>query len=444
MPESIITKSAFAVYDIGWRMARPLLRLNKRLAVGFDQRVLKQMPPAADIWIQAASVGESFLAWELLKHWRPQEPPRILLTTNTQQGMEILEKAVVDIGEQNGIRQLNTAYFPFDQPRIMQRAVAHIRPRIMLLLESEMWPAHLAALKDADVPVLLVNGRITEKSLRAYLHWRSLWQRLRPDQILAVSEDDARRFGELFGSAQIAVMPNIKFDRLKEHTPEAAQSVRQLSAIIPADKPLVVFGSVREQEETAVREIIEAVRRRHPSAITALFPRHHHRLAAWTLFLDKQRLPWQRRSHIEKPLDGGAVVLWDTFGELAPAYSLATAAFVGGSLAPLGGQNFLEPLISGVRPVIGPYWETFQWVGSEIMEQGLVRVAADWRAAADILCTDISQPASKDQVRRDARRYIQSRRGGTAAACRLIDQYLQTTKAENNPAAPLSDSDLDH
>jgi 3-deoxy-D-manno-octulosonic-acid transferase len=121
--------------------------------------------------------------------------------------------------------------------------------------------------------------------------------------------------------------------------------------------------------------------------------------------------------------------LWDTFGELSQAYRLATAAFVGGSLAPLGGQNFLEPLISGIRPVIGPYWETFQWVGQDIMDLGLVRVVADWKEAADTLARDVAQPAAAEDVRREARRYIAARQGGTAAAWALIREYLQKKSA---------------
>ena len=433
MDSSIIAKSTFTVYDIGWWLALPFLRRNKRLVEGFGQRTLQVLPPRADIWIQAASVGESFLAQEIIQQLRPPDPIDMLLTTNTAQGMEILEKATAEPGRHTGIRNVNTAYFPFDRPRIMHRAVARIRPKVMVLLESEMWPAHLAALKDAGVPVLLINGRITAKSLQRYLLWPSLWRRLRPDRVMAVSEADARRFGELFGPQHVTVMPNIKFDRLKEQPPETDQNARRLTVFLPADKPLLVLGSIREQEENAVQKMILAVQRRHPHAVIGLFPRHQHRLAAWKSFLEKQRLPFHLRSQTDRPPEGGAVVLWDTFGELAPAYSLATAAFVGGSLAPLGGQNFLEPLISGVRPVIGPFWETFQWVGSEIIELGLVQEVADWRAASETLCRDLTQPAAKDQVRRDALRYIEARRGGTAAACELIGQHLQTPPAANAP-----------
>jgi 3-deoxy-D-manno-octulosonic-acid transferase len=182
---------------------------------------------------------------------------------------------------------------------------------------------------------------------------------------------------------------------------------------------------VRQPEEDAVGKIILKLRHRHPDAVIALFPRHLHRLEAWTSFFKAQRLPWCLRSKVDQTVGAGSVVLWDTFGELSHAYRLATAAFVGGSLAPLGGQNFLEPLICGIRPVIGPYWETFQWVGEEIMNLGLVRIVDDWQEAATTLSADMAQPAPAEDIRRQARRYIQGRQGGTAMACALIREYLE-------------------
>ncbi len=120
----------------------------------------------------------------------------------------------------------------------------------------------------------------------------------------------------------------------------------------------------------------------------------------------------------------GAVILWDAVGELAPAYAHARAAFVGGSLAPLGGQNFLEALICGVIPVIGPSWEDFRWVGKALFESGLARIGEDWRAVAAHLIRDLNDPPSRDGVKARARAYFSGRRGGAAAACRTIVSAL--------------------
>ena len=420
----MMVKAVFLVYDLVWSLAIPFLHLNRRLAEGYQQRRFSQkIPSPADIWIQAASVGEAFLAWELIKQLSTNNSHKILVTTNTRQGLDILNQAIPDLSATQPDISVSTAYFPFDKPSIMKRAVNHIRPRIMILLESEMWPAHLAALKAAGCPVIVVNGRMTEKSLKGYQRWPKFWQRLRPDKILAISDEDARRFGRLFGPERVAVMSNIKFDRL-DLSSESSTSDNPLSDIFRPESPLIVLGSVRGPEEEPIQKLLLEIRHRYPDATIGLFPRHFERLEAWTSFFTGHHIPIHRRSGIDRPIAPGTVVLWDVYGELTHAYHLATAAFVGGTLAPLGGQNFLEPLTAGIRPVIGPSWENFQWVGTDLIEQGLVRVASDWQAAADILVKDLENPMPRDRIKGEVYKYIQKRRGGTTDACRLVARYL--------------------
>ena len=423
MHNKIIEKAFFLLYTLAWGLATPLLRLNRRLAEGYNQRLLKPPPPPADIWIQAASVGESLLAHELLKQLNTGRPIHVLVTTNTRQGMEILVRAIEDITPND--RKITAAanYFPFDRPSIMKRAVAHIRPRVMILLESEMWPAHLAALKRANCPVLVVNGRMTAKSLKGYLRLSSLWHQLRPQKILAISDKDAQRFGRLFGSQRVTVMSNIKFDRL-DLSAQSSENINPLSSLVLDDAQMVIFGSIRQQEEDQIQKILLEIRQRHPMVIIGLFPRHFQRLDAWSAFLNTHEIPWCLRSAINQPVAPGTVILWDTYGELTHAYQLAVAAFVGGSLVPLRGQNFLEPLTSGIRPVIGPSWEDFHWVGTEIIESGLVRIAKDWQEVVALLAKDIAQPSAPETVRETAYRYLKDRQGGTAMACQVIEEYL--------------------
>ncbi|KPJ77179.1 MAG: hypothetical protein AMJ54_09215 [Deltaproteobacteria bacterium SG8_13] len=418
-------KAAFALYRLAWSIGLPFLQRNQRLAEGYSQRCFRSsLPPPADIWMQAASVGESFLAIELLKQLRPHRSIHTLVTTNTGQGMQVLQRALVDNTPADGSPSATVAYFPFDKPDIMKRAVAHIRPQVAILLESEMWPAHLAALKESGSAVLVINGRMTPRSLKRYSLWPSFWHRLRPDRILAISSEDAMRFGRLFGEDRVEVMSNIKFDRLGFDAPPSSDT-NPLAALFPPDAKLVVLGSVRGAEEEPVRRILLELHRKQPEAVIGLFPRHAERVQGWSAFLTDRRIPWQLRSHTAEAVTPGAVVLWDTFGEMGHAYQLAVAAFVGGSLAPLRGQNFLEPLASGVRPVIGPSWEDFHWVGTQIIERGLVRVARDWEETVELLIDDIARPKDREAVRRQAREYVKDRQGGTARACSLIMEVLE-------------------
>lgn len=427
MSNNLLKKAAFWLYNLGWGLAIPVLRLNERLAEGFEQRQLQHNPPSpADLWIQAASAGESYLAWTLLKNLRPARPVRVMITSNTTQGMEILERAIDDIIPNNRGVSACTAYFPFDKPAIMEKAVSNICPKTVVLLESEMWPGLLAALKRHGCKTLIINGRITTKSLKRYLAWPSFWHALRPDKILAVSENDAKRFAMLFGRERVDVMPNMKFDRLARTNPVACTK-NPLEKIVRPGTPLLVLGSVRREEEPVVEKIILDIHDRQPKAVIGLFPRHMYRIKHWEKALDRLAIPWTLRSKTEKHLPFGTVILWDTFGELTLAYELSNAAFVGGSLAPLGGQNFLEALTCGVVPVIGPSWENFAWVGREIVEQGLVRNAANWKEVADILVEAVKKSPSHKEVREAALRYVRDRQGGTTRACCLIAKFLNNT-----------------
>ena len=417
-------KLAFLAYDRLWGLAMPLITRNRRLCEGIDQRLFQSCPPgASDIWIQAASVGESFLALEILKRLRPGAPVRILLTTNTTQGLGILEQARSEhLLLDRGIR-VETAYFPFDRPRIMQRAVRHIRPALMVLLEAELWPAHLAALKSAGTRILVVNGRMSAKSLKRYRWWPAFWRHFSPDGILAMSAADASRFAVLFGPQRVTVIPNLKFDRLDLNS-AGGDGINPLAPLFLPDVELLVLGSIREPEEEAIQNIITAIRGLRPDTVIGLFPRHVQRLAAWASWLDRRRINWRLRSRVAAPVAPGTVILWDTFGELVSAYRLCRAAFVGGSLAPLGGQNFLEAVTSGVVPVIGPHWDNFAWVGEAFFKLGLIQVAADWRQAADLLAAILSQTPRRENVRRRALQYIKERQGGTDRVCRLIESAL--------------------
>ncbi|MEE4262780.1 MAG: glycosyltransferase N-terminal domain-containing protein [Desulfobacteraceae bacterium] len=426
----LLHKTAFGLYDLSWRIALPWLKLNQRLAQGYHQRVLKVgLPDAADLWIQAASVGESFLALEILKILRVKRPTQTLLTSNTRQGVDILNQSLPDqLGDRNQI-QTAVRFFPFDKPSIMAAAVAGIRPKLAVLLETEIWPGLLLALKNQNCKIIIINGRITEKSLRRYNLWPSIWQSLRPDKVLAVSPADADRFGRLFGQDGIEIMPNIKFDRIASTTgSDPAEDV--IKTLLPPAVSFVILASVRQPEEPLVKKIVQAVIGNRPQTVIGLFPRHMQRLGYWQKTLDETGIRWSLRSEIETRVPAGSVVLWDTFGELLPAYRHANTAFIGGSLVPLGGQNFLEALVNGVLPVIGPSWENFAWVGSEIIESGLLRIAEDWSNVVDLLLKDINSPVHRQDVMTAALHYIKARQGGTQIACRHIAHSLENEQTK--------------
>jgi 3-deoxy-D-manno-octulosonic-acid transferase len=422
-----LDRMLFSIYTLGWRVAIPLLKHNQRLAKGFDQRILADKPSGpVDLWIQAASAGEAYLAKALLERLKPTISLRIHLTANTGQGIQILDRIRAQIMLERPFLRITRSFFPFDHPGIMRRTVDILAPKVMVLLETEIWPGLLFTLKRKNIPTLIINARLTPKSLERYLIRPTIWSALAPSKIWAISKSDGQRFQRLFGYDRIAYMPNMKFDRVVTFG-DAQGPDNPLRPLLPSDGKIVVLGSVRTAEEAAVEKLILYLKSLCPDAIIALFPRHLTRLQHWENFFEAKRINWVYRSRAQTMANAGQAILWDRFGELSWAYALAKAAFVGGSLTPLGGQNFLEPLAVGIRPVIGPHWDNFAWVGADIMRQGLVQQVDDWQDAANILASDLVSPAAPDGVRRRIREYIDRRKGGTSTAASAVMQYLNST-----------------
>jgi 3-deoxy-D-manno-octulosonic-acid transferase len=416
-------KTAIWLYERGWPLVIPFLRRHRRLIDGFEQRLAISLPHPADVWIQAASAGEAYLTLELARTIQERDGASILLSTHTKQGLDILRGCFSDGAGRLKQNQIQVSYFPLDRPSIMRRVVEALRPSAMVLLETEIWPGHLLALKQSGCRILLLNGRLTRRSLTRYRLWPDLWRQLGPDEILAVSPLDAGRFKKLFPHSAIATMPNMKFDRVV--TPDSKQPAKPVAGRLPKGSPFVVLGSIRREEERLIVSMISALLVRIPGAVIGLFPRHQERLGAWQMMLGRIGLRWRLRSELKQTAEAGSVILWDRFGELTAAYEAAQAAFVGGSLMPLGGQNFLEPLQSGIVPVIGPHWGNFQWVGPDIVSAGLLNVAANWRQATELVAQTVENGRPRAKTRAAAGNYIDARRGGTQQASELVLKYLQ-------------------
>lgn len=421
-------------YNAAWLAALPLLKTNKRLSQGFRQRMA---PPGwgvserpgkqwQDVWIQAASGGESYLAWELLKHFpsltgHEQAPLHVLNTTWTAQGLDILNKGAAWAEEHRSDLLVKNTYFPFDTRVFIRRALRETMPRVVVLLETELWPTLLAECAREEIPVVLVNGRMSRQTLPRYLFLRDFLRRAAPRRILAISDEDARRYALVFGRERVEVVNNIKFDRV---APSAAPvGENPLARLMPKQSPFLVLGSVREEEEGDVADALTGVFAGRPRTSVGLFPRHMHRIAEWKNLLEARSIPWALRSELEAPPQAGSVILWDVFGELGMAYALARAAYVGGALHPQGGQNFLEPLEHGLKPVIGRHWDNFAWVGDGIVQGGLVTEIAAPGDLAPALIAALKRPAAPESMRARFKAFLSSRQGGAQHACETILEY---------------------
>ncbi|SDL35348.1 3-deoxy-D-manno-octulosonic-acid transferase [Maridesulfovibrio ferrireducens] len=424
MPKSLKLKTASFVYNLGWKAALPFLHRNERLREGFDRRTLKHsLPPKADVWIQAASAGEAKLATRIMDHIYPDKPTRFLLTTNTSQGFSELERTAYRLTPNSRNVSATATYFPFDMPSLATKALKAVNPKLVVLLETEIWPGFLMACKDLGIKVIIINARMTTKSLAGYMSCPSFFKLIAPEEILAISPDDANRFKTLFEIDKVSLMPNIKFDSTA--TAEIIPYISNpLSSIFKPKTPFIILGSIRKEEESQVLKIAVALKKERPKTVIGLFPRHMHRIEAWKKMLDEKGLPWVLRSEIENAVPFGHIVLWDVFGEMFSAFSLARTAFIGGSLAPVGGQNFLEPLAYGVTPVIGPFWSNFAWIGNEIFENKLARQAQDWEGVLHELLEISKKTVKPEKVKDHFETFLEDMRGGTKMACEAINRNL--------------------
>jgi 3-deoxy-D-manno-octulosonic-acid transferase len=442
------------IYGAVWLALAPLLWAFPRLRKGFASRWApqgwgrprpiapsgsgrpskrrgEQLPPQdlwQDVWLHCASGGEAYLTWELVKRFpslvgQGEAPLRMLASAWTEQGVGVLGQAAAWCSSHRPDLELRPEYAPFDAPQLALKVLRSLMPKVVVLLETELWPGLLWACKQEEAPVLVVNGRLSRRSLAGLLACRRFLRSVAPERILAVSELDARRYALLFGADRVELMSNIKFDRM------APGGVAELPELLTPDAPFAVLGSVRAEEEGVVHDALERLVIAHPDCCVGIFPKHLGRVEAWSERLRALGRPWVLRSELRAPAAKGTLLLWDRFGELGQAYARCQAAFVGGSLKPLGGQNFLEPLSQGVIPCIGPHWENFAWVGPELVEQGLARVTSDAQTLAQALVEGLTRPTPRDEVLKRFEAYLAPRRGGTDTACAAMAAYLESASS---------------
>jgi len=419
-----ILHRGLGLYGLAWKLALPWLKKNKRLRQGFHQRIAVDHLTPADIWIQAASAGEAYLACALIRAMVPHGPLTVLVTTTTTQGMDILKTVISSPGIPPHVL-VALSFFPFDDPALMDAAVARVCPNTMVLLETELWPGLLSSLKKQHSPIIMINARLSAKSVSWYLKIPWLWRTLAPDTILAISPEDAQRFRRIFTHTAIGIMPNIKFDMVMPESTTDTPAAPLPGNPFPPKTPVTLLASIRMEEETEVAYILDQILFRYPHQVVGLIPRHMHRIPFWQQLLTDLGRPWQLRSTITTPVPSGTTILWDTFGELKAAYSHATAAFVGGSLKPLGGQNFMEPVMCGVPTVTGPYLDNFNWVGQGLFTAGVVTRARNREQVVHHLCQIIDTPPQRQKTAAAALGYLRRYQGGTAMAVNTIIKTLQ-------------------
>jgi 3-deoxy-D-manno-octulosonic-acid transferase len=387
------------------------------------------------IWIHAVSVGEVIAASRLIERMQALDPDlRLVISTTTRTGQKLAQERFDTVPEQrddSGPTPTRVFYYPLDFAWIVRRYLKALKPRALVLVESELWPRMLVEAERAGVPVIVVNGRISNRSLPRYRALRTLWRPLlrKLTLVLAQSEEDRLRFVDIGVPAEkVRTAGNLKYDvRAAVELP----ITRELRMHLPQSGKVIVAGSTLEGEERFLLDAFRELLPDLPQLTMILAPRHPERFRTVEKSISDAGLPLVRRSdwlQRPEPIAAGSVFLLATVGELASVYSLASVAFVGGSLIPAGGHNPLEPAQFAVPIVMGPYTENFRGMVATLLEQEAIRVTPPERLCP-ALQELLTSPEAKAMGSR-ARHVFEEQAGASETCLDAIRKIL----AESLPA----------
>jgi 3-deoxy-D-manno-octulosonic-acid transferase len=425
----------------GLRQGKYLSNLRERL--GFSTPSLDKLPadhPGA-IWIHAVSVGELLSSVALAKRLKSAYPNRPLVVSTTTM-----------TGQALACERLHFAdavfYFPLDWSFCVRRVLRVVRPALVVVLETEIWPNFLRESRRQNIPVIFVSGRISDRSFARYERFLGRFGFfLRPflrkalanaGAFLMQSEKDAGRIRALGAPAdRVSVIGSLKYD-MELPAPTPLSSWLEAEARRQGRSPIVVAGSVVATEEPLALIAFGVVQGEHPDALLVLAPRKPERFEAAAEFIHESRRKFIRRSELalsghpegtESGRNGSisrdvTVLLLDTIGELASVYRLADGAFVGGSLVPSGGHNILEPAAFGKIPVFGPSMENFADIAARFVDADAAIQVESPEDAGVAWIELLRNPERRRKMGENAKRLVDSSRGATDRALAEIAKFL--------------------
>ena len=373
---------------------------------------------AGGLWVHAVSVGEVTAAVPLVRALlHRHQGLNIVLTTTTPTGAK-------QVTAQLGSEVLHL-YCPWDTPGAIQRFLARVRPRLLLLMETELWPNLIAHCRRREIPVLLLNARLSERSARGYGRIaplvRSMLRQL--EQTAAQTGADAARFRQLgLPTERVHVSGNIKFDLcLSDEDRQRAATLRRQW---DETRPVWAAASTHAGEETIVLKAHQSLRARFPSLLLVLVPRHPERFAQVEAMCHTQNLPVVRRTSKRAPRAEDAVLLADTMGELRLLLGTADCAFIGGSLVPTGGHNMLEAAVWGVPILSGPHLFNFAEPARHLETAGALRQVKNAPGLAAAVAAWLDDREARRAAGQAGIKVVENGQGALERQLRLVEEYL--------------------
>lgn len=384
------------------------------------------------IWIHAVSVGEVLTARALLQELRDRYPTfRIFLSTTTVTGYQVAR---------NNLRYVDDVfYFPFDFAVIVRRTLRLVKPRIFIMMETELWPNLLRACRAAGVKTLLVNGRISSRSYPRYKLARPFFRHVlaNVDRFCMQSEESARRIIDIGADpSRVTVTGSLKFDSLEGPESIAAADRGRNRVLryfrIPPDRPVLIAASTLKGEEEAVLEAFLRVRAMRPSALLIIAPRKPERFDDVEALARRTGLNVARRTELRVDAEPRHdIVILDTIGELAQLFQVATVVFVGGSLVDAGGHNILEPAVFGKPILFGPHMQNFAEIARAFLENGAGIEVKNGRELEAMFLELLGDPVRRASLGAAARALVEANRGARARSLEAIAQLLQPQRQAN-------------
>jgi 3-deoxy-D-manno-octulosonic-acid transferase len=376
------------------------------------------------IWIHAVSVGEALTARALVADLKARYPRmRIFVSTTTIAGQQVARRSLQHVDA--------IFYFPFDWTFIVKRTLNLVRPRLFVMMETEIWPNLLRVCRKRGIKTVVINGRISSRSFPRYRLVRPFFRRVLADvdRFCMQSDESARRLIDLGADpARVSVSGSLKFDSLE--APQATAHGKPRERVlrffrISPNRTVVVAGSTMKGEEAAVLRAFARIMATQHGAIAVLAPRAPERFGEVERLAREAGFVTIRRS--ELPIDAeprADVVVLDSIGELAQLYQIATAVFVGGSLVDHGGHNILEPAIFGKPVVFGPHMQNFKEIADAFLtHDAAIRVQSD-RELDDVLLMLVRDPVRRAGLGAAARALVEANRGAKTKTLEVIAGLL--------------------
>jgi len=388
------------------------------------------------IWIHAVSVGEVLTARALISDLKRRYPGfRIFLSTTTLGGQQVARRNVQDIDA--------VFYFPFDLSFIVRRTLRLVKPRLFLMMETEIWPNLLRECRRQGIATMMVNGRISSRSYPRYRLGRAFFRRvlLDVDRFCMQSEESARRLIDIGAEAsRVSVTGSLKFDSLD--VPGAATPGRGRDRVlryfrIASGRAVIIAGSTMRGEEEAVLQAFRKLKSGTGNPLLILAPRNPERFAEVAQLARNQAFVTIKRSDL--PIDAeprAEVVILDTIGELAQLYQIATAVFVGGSLVDVGGHNILEPAVFGKPIVFGSHMQNFKEIADAFVSHDAAIQVQSPRGLEDALVALLMDPVRRARLGAAARALVESNRGAKDKSLAVISQLLPQRSASMGVVRP--------